>query len=130
MIKENNLKLKEHNADYLPKEDIVKRVGIVDAINIAPQFGSVQTSFVLTKCLQYGINYDDFLEEVYTGKKWKKWLNTNTAENKHLCFLIAGHYHFSSDTYKKIISLLSKYEDIKESIIRHLMKVLEHYGTN
>lgn len=130
VLKRNGLKLKEHNADYLLKEEINMRNGLVDAMNIAPQFGTVQTSFVLTKCLQYGINYDNFLEEVYQGKKWEKWLEKNTIENKHLCFLIAGHYHFSSDAYKKIITQLNQYEDINESIIKCLMEVLAHYESN
>ena len=128
VLKSMGLKLKEHNADYLSKEDIELRKGVVDAMNIAPQLGVIQTEIVLTKCLMYGIPFDEFLEEVYNGGKWKKWMYNNNKENKFLCCIIAGHYHFSSDKYKKIINELEKREDIKENIIEGIMEVIEHYG--
>lgn len=127
LLKEKGLKLKEHNSDYLSKEELLSRSGIVDAMNIAPQLGVIQTQLVLTKCLVYGINFTDFLEEVYRGGKWKKWLYKNGAGNKLLCSTIAGHYHFTSDAYKKIISRLEEKEDIHENIINTLMDLIDHY---
>jgi len=127
ILKSRDLKLKEHNADYLSREEIDLRRGIVDALNIAPQLGVVQTIFTLSKCLLYGVKFDDFLEEVYQGEKWKKWLYKNNPENKFLCAVIAGHYHFASDNYKKMISELNKREDIKESIINEIMELINHY---
>ena len=128
-IRERGLKLKEHNADYLTKEEISKRTGLVDAMNIAPQLGVIQTQAVLNKCSIYGINTDDFIEEVYRGRKWGKWLHTNTSDNKFLCATIAGHYHFSSDNYKKLIQELNKVEDITETIINNIMGVIGHYAS-
>lgn len=127
---ERKIKLKEHNADYLSTEEIRMRNGIIDAMNIAPQLGAVQTKFVLHRCLIYGISFDDFIEEIYLGGKWKKWLLNNSAENKFLCAIIAGHYHFSSDAYKKIIEKLEKEENIKEGIINTITEVIEHYHEN
>lgn len=126
-LNKKGLKLKEHNADYLTKEEIKRRVGKVDAMNIAPQLGVIQTSLVINKCLIYGIDFNDFLEEVYSSGKWKKWLQKNSPENKFLCTTIAGHYLFGSENYKKIIQELEKREDIKESIITAIMEVIEHY---
>lgn len=128
LLKSKGLKLKEHNADYLSKLEIKEREGIVDAMNIAPQLGVVQTSLILKKCLIYGIRFDNFLEEVYKGERWRKWLNSNTPENKFLCFLIAGHYHFSSEKYKEIINQLKEREDIKEEIINSMMNLIDHYA--
>jgi hypothetical protein len=127
IIRRKGLKLKEHNADYLSKEDIALRKGIVDAMNIAPQLGVVQTMITLSKCLIYGIDFDEFLKEVYNGGKWKKWMLTNTPENKFLCCAIAGHYHFSGENYKKIISQLEQREDIKDTIINQIVEVITHY---
>jgi len=127
-LKKNNIKLKEHNADYLSKDEILIREGLIDAMNIAPQLGVVQTALTLKKCLIYGIKTEDFIEEVYSSGRWKKWMHKNTGENKFLCSLIAGHYHFSSDKYKKIIEHLEKREDIHESIINSAMEVIDHYG--
>ncbi len=127
LLKKNGLKLKEHNADYLSKDEIKKRKGIVDAMNIAPQLGVVQTNLVLSKCLMFGIDFTDFLEEVYNRKKWEKWLYKNDLNNKFLCSIIAGHYHFSSDKYKKIIAQLELICDIHEDIINTTIEVIDHY---
>lgn len=127
LLTEKGLKLKEHNDDYLSKEELLERSGIVDAMNIAPQLGVIQTQIILNKCLIYGIDATDFTEEVYRGGKWKKWLNKNGAGNKLLCSTIAGHYHFTSVVYKKIISRLEEREDIHENIINALMDLINHY---
>ena len=127
LIHENDIKIKEHNADYLSKSQIQERNGIVDAMNIAPQLGVVQTSYILNKCLIYGINFDDYANLVYKSKKWEKWMHKNNAQNKYLCIQIAGHYHFSSDEYKIIINQLNNHEDINENIIETLTNVIDHY---
>lgn len=121
------LKLKEHNADYLSKEDIIARKDLVDAQNIAPQLGVIQTHVVLTKALIYGIPIEPFLQTAYEGKKWKKWLKDNTYANKMLCSVIAGHYHFASPEYKHVLSEIAKREDITETIIDRLTEVIDHY---
>jgi len=128
VLRENNLKLKEHNADYLSREEILKRKGLVDAMNIAPQLGVIQTSLTLTKCLEYGIDFSEFSKEVLLARKWKKWLQNNTEENKFLCLLIGGHYHFSSESYKTILRKLNEHEDISKTIIGAIVEVIEHYG--
>lgn len=127
LIHGKGMKLKEHNADYLSKEEISQRRGLVDALNVAPQFGVAQTGVTLTKCLTYGVKFDDFINEAYEGGKWKKWLHRNTSENKLLCAIIAGHYHFNSDSYKKIINQLESLEDIHENIINAAMDLISHY---
>ena len=127
MFKAKGLKLKEHNADYLSKEDIDLRRGIVHAQNIAPQIGVIQTQTVLTKCLMYGVRTDKFLSEVYDGGKWKKWMWRSTAENVLLCAVIAGHYHFSSASYRHMIDELAQCEDIRETIINQIEMVISHY---
>ena len=127
ILKKKGLKLKEHNADYLPRENISLRKGLVDAMNIAPQLGVIQTQLIINKCLVYGINFDDFLKEAYDGEKWKKWMRDNSKENKLLCSVIAGHYHFTSDKYKKLIEELKKREDIHETIIKNIMDIIDHY---
>ena len=130
ILNDNKIKLKEHNADYLSKSEIRERQDIVDAMNIAPQLGVVQTSLVLHKCLIYGVPFNDYANTVHNGKKWEKWMYNNDALNKLLCVQIAGHYHFSSDDYKKIIDQLNKYEDISESIIETIMEVIDHYESS
>ncbi len=126
-LKEKGIKLKEHNADYLTKEQLDLRKNIVDSMNIAPQLGVVQTILVIKKCLVYGIDFSNFVEEVYEKGKWRKWMYKSNPD-KLLCTFIAGHYHFSSEPYLKIIRELKKREDIKEEIINSITEVIEHYG--
>jgi len=130
ILRAKGTKLKEHNADYLSKQQIQERKGLVDAMNIAPQLGAVQTLEVLNKCLMYGVDFTEFTEAVYEGGKWKKWLNTNTPENRFLCSTIAGHYHFASDEYKALIAELEKREDIRKSIKEKIKGVIQHYDDN
>ena len=127
MLKRKNLKLKEHNADYLSKDDIAMRRGIVDAQNIAPQLGVIQTALTIEKCLVYGISIDTFVELVHAGGKWEKWMQKNGPENKMLTVMIAGHYHFTSPEYKCLLEELGKREDIKETIIAEMEKLIDHY---
>ncbi|HYO56180.1 hypothetical protein [Archangium sp.] len=130
LLHESGLHLKEHNADYLSAAEIRKRVGHVDAMNLAPQLGVVQTSLVINRCLVYGIDVTPYLDVCYRGGKWKKWLYKHGPEDKLLCALISGHYHFTSDEYKRLLDSLGKVEDIKESIINEVSKVVDNYAIN
>ncbi len=130
IIHSHDIKLKEHNADYLSKSEIEERTGIIDAMNIAPQLGVIQTGIVLNRCLIYGVSIDDFVGSIYQSGKWKKWLHLNDDKNKMLCAHIAGHYNFASDEYKGIIDQLNEHEDINETIIETLMEVIDHYESS
>lgn len=127
LVRSRGLKLKEHNADYLSKDEIRERIGLVDAMNIAPQLGVVQTQKVIARASIYGVRVNDFLEEAYQGGKWKKWMQNNGQENKMLCSVIAGHYHFSSKAYRDMVRQLSEREDIKEVILNAVLNVIGHY---
>lgn len=119
------IKLKEHNTDYLTTKQIARRKNVIDAVNIAPQLGVVQTSHVLSKALLYGIDTQPFIHEVINGNKWKKW--SDNPNDHYLCALIAGHYHFNEPEYKYLIDQLASRLDIRESIIQEITKVIEHY---
>jgi hypothetical protein len=118
-------KLKEHNADYLTTEQIRERRGIVDAVNIAPQLGVIQTSLVLSKALTYGINPQAFINEVDKGGRWKKW--HAMEDNRHLSALVAGHYHFGGPAYKQLIDQLGAKIPINECIVKEITRAIEHY---
>jgi hypothetical protein len=125
------IKLKEHNADYLPAEKIQMRKKYISALNIAPQFGVNQTTLVLAECLKFGISSDDFLEKSYKSKKWNKWLYTLKKEDKLRCAIISGHYNFNSKEYNKIIDQLNKYKkNISEDIINSHYEIIDHYANN
>src|SRR3989344_7135550 len=125
--KNYNVNLKEHNGDYIEQVEIQKRKGIIDAINVAPQFGVLQTVLTLQKCHTYGIDFTDFLNEAYQSGRWKKWLHKNTAENKYLCAIISGHYVFAKDAYRRLAEKINAYEDLKKIIIQEMAKNFDLY---
>lgn len=127
---EYNTCLKEHNADYLNSEQIAMRKGLIDALNVAPQYGVIQTQLTLQKASVYGIDVNEFLEESYKSRRWEKWLDINTSDNKLLCGVIAGHYVFARDAYKRICDKINKYENFKEEVITEMMKNFEMYYNN
>lgn len=125
-----NIKLKEHNADYFNKEDLSHRKNIIDALNIAPQFGVNQTQILINNCQIYGINSNNFLEKSYSSKKWEKWLHTNNKENKLLCAILAGHYNFDTYEYKKLIEQLNNFTDIENKFIHSHYEIIDFYSQN
>ena len=127
LLSVHGFKLKEHNADYLDYEMIKKRKGIVDAMNIAPQLGVIQTQVVINEALIYGLDINPFLNCSYNSRAWKKWLYKSTPRNKMLCSIIAGHYNFYSDEYKELISNLEKYTNIKDLIISKIINLIQYY---
>jgi hypothetical protein len=98
-------RLKEHNVDYTSAQDIdVRRVMGVGAINVAPEFGFLQTRVFVQLAAQVGL-YDDFLqfaELVINSGSWKKWEHPGFDDSKKI--LCAGHYHFGSDLYKELVA--------------------------
>lgn len=125
-----NLCLKEHNADYLDSDAIKQRNGLIDAVNVAPQAGVLQTQLTLQKCLFYGFDFTDFLETAFKSQKWLKWLDINGPANKFLCSVVAGHYVFASDDYKKLFEKISQKENFKETIINYFINYLNYYVEN
>jgi len=122
-------KLKEHNADYLSAEQIASRRGLVDAVNIAPQLGVVQTSYVLSQALIYGIDIKPFVDAVVNGRRWEKWVPSSGNPQSMLICLAAGHYHFCGIAYRELVDRLSGEIDVKEGIISEITRVLEHYSS-
>lgn len=122
--------LKEHNCDYIEAIDLKKRKGLIDAVNVAPQFGVIQTALTLQKAYTYGVDPGEFLEEAYKSGKWQKWLSHQNAENRYLCSMIAGHYVFAQSAYKKLFEKVSRYEDLKQAIIQEMCKNFDLYLKN
>ena len=126
----HHLFLKEHNGDYLDAEAIKKRKGLIDAINIAPQYGLLQTYLTLEKSALYGIDAGEFLEDAYLSNRWRKWLFKNDKDNRFLCSLIAGHYVFSGDAYRRLYEKISRHENFKETVINEMMRNFDIYAKN
>lgn len=127
LLSSHGVRLKEHNADYLDEDMIQERVGLVDAMNIAPQLGVLQTITVLEQAIIYGVDISEFLTASYNSKSWEKWLYKNKATNEMLCAIIAGHYNFTSKAYQTLIFCLEKQINIKKMIVDKTANLIEFY---
>ena len=106
---DNGILLKEHNCDYLNLEQIkLRREYGINAINIAPEFGVIQSNLTYNISKRLGLNKEinDFKKFVLKNQKWKKWDYNN--ENNLTKFFTAGHYHFGTQKYKNIIKKINK----------------------
>ena len=76
-LKKNNIFTKIHNVDYLSDKHLsfLKKCK-VGAINVAPEFGVVETrSFIkILKDHKLDELLKNFLDLSYKSKKWKKWV--------------------------------------------------------
>jgi hypothetical protein len=96
---------KEHNADYLTKVDIVKRRVIgIDALNIAPQLGTVQTK-ILKELASDNKEWYEFAKRVYDSGFWTKWIPRDVV-NKDLAVTVAGHYLFHTIEYRRLLQTI------------------------
>ena len=105
---------KEHNGDYIPVNLIKEKMTLgLDAINIAPEFGLIETLSYINS----GIDIDKFWKICYDSKRWEKWVdsNFNPFTQKEELIKICGHYVLSNP----------KFLDIKpniDSIIKNNIK--------
>ncbi len=137
-LREKKIFTKIHNVDYLSDKHLsFLKMCKVGAINVAPEFGVVETrSFI--KILKDN-NLDEllknFLDLSYKSKKWKKWVINQNKISKFKCSEISGHYVFSTKEFKKIKKeannfLIKRnvdmdvimYSSVKNSISRYLKK--------
>ena len=66
----------------------------LDAINIAPEFGQIESEFYLEQCR--GTSLFDVLYEIcYTSGKWKKWIPDVSKVSKEQIIITCCHYVLS-----------------------------------
>jgi hypothetical protein len=93
---------KEHNGDYLSNQEIKDKFDIgLDAINIAPEFGQLETLCYLD---HIGDDFEQFYQLCYKSKRWEKWVDKDFVphENKKELIKICGHYILSDENFKRI----------------------------
>ena len=117
-----NLLSKEHNGDYIPVNLIKEKMSLgLDAINIAPEFGLIET----LSYIHNGININKFWEICYDSKRWEKWVDKNFDPHTQKLDLIkiCGHYVLSDLRFLEIKPNI-------DSIIKNNIKqkLFELYG--
>ena len=95
-------KSKEHNGDYLSSVEYKSRFDLgLDSINIAPEFGQLETLCYLD---EMGDDIEDYYQICYESKRWEKWVGKDfiPEDNKRELIKICGHYVFSNETFLKV----------------------------
>ena len=116
-------KSKEHNGDYLSDKDYKDRFDLgLDSINIAPEFGQLETLCYLD---EMGNDIEDYYQICYESKRWEKWVDGDFVpeDNQKELIKICGHYVFSDDKFLNIKPDID--ENIKNKIKDKLRSLSE-----
>jgi hypothetical protein len=116
-------KSKEHNGDYLSNDEYKVRFDMgLDSINIAPEFGQLETLCYLN---EMGDDIEDYYQICYDSKRWEKWVDVDFVpeDNKKELIKICGHYVFSDSKFLNIKPNID--EKIKEEIKNKLRSLSE-----
>jgi hypothetical protein len=98
ICKRYDLLTKEHNSDYLRKEELTNRFKLgLDAANIAPELGQIESIVYSENCSD--VIFQEFYMNCFNSNKWKKWTGKdfNPNEDKKDLVKICGHYIFSQN---------------------------------
>ena len=115
---------KEHNGDYLIDSfDVeVRFESGLDAINIAPEFGQIESEYYLEQCKKNNDLFDRLYEICYNSGKWKKWVSNIDRISKDQLIMTSCHYVLSNPDF--ITEIKSQFPDsdriIKKRIKSHL----------
>ena len=111
---------KEHNGDYLTKDDIQIRFDNgLDTLNIGPEIVQIETETYLENMSQLQI--DEFYQICLDSEKWKKWVNNDfDVTNKEKLIMVCGHYNFDK------LPIMNVQEEVKERIKNKLKELISY----
>ena len=112
---------KEHNGDYLSNQEMRDKFNVgLDAINIAPEFGQLETLCYLE---HMGDDIQKYYDICYKSKRWEKWVSKDfvPSDNKKELIKICGHYVLSD---KKFLDMKPDIDDKIKLTIKNKLKEL------
>jgi hypothetical protein len=124
VAKAHNLLSKEHNGDYIPVELINEKMSLgLDSINIAPEFGLIETQTYLDEIKDDEI-LEKFFQICYDSKRWVKWVNDDFDPYNHKIDLIkiCGHYVLSNPQF--LLEITPQYPGIDVKIKNNIINKL------
>lgn len=99
---------KEHNADYLTLHDLADRLkSKVNAVNIAPQLGTAQTTVLVSFGQQYNNELTNFSRYVIEQQVWSRWITPDISDDETK-LIVSGHYHYNSDSYNILFNKIDR----------------------
>jgi len=129
VCKHHNLISKEHNGDYIPVSIIKEKFDLdLDSINIAPEFGLIETQTYLDN-IKDDVIFNEYWRICYESKKWEKWVNQDFDPhvNKEELIKICGHYVLSNPEF--LNNIKSHFPNIDNKIKSNINnKLKELYG--
>lgn len=116
VVKKFGLMTKEHNGDYLiDSSGIETRFDLgLDAINIAPEFGQIESEYYLEECRKDKGLFDTLYKICYNSGKWKKWIRDIEIIRKDQLIMTCCHYVLSDKNFLENIK--SKFPESDEII--------------
>jgi hypothetical protein len=101
IVKNFDLMSKEHNGDYLTDSfDVeVRFASGLDAINIAPEYGQIESEFYLEMCSKDNALFEQLYEICYNSGKWKKWIPDVFRASKSQIIMTCCHYILSDKSF-------------------------------
>lgn len=133
VVKKFGLMSKEHNGDYLTDSfDVEMRFESgLDAINIAPEFGQIESEYYLEECSKNEILFDELYWICYNSGKWKKWVKDVNRISKEELIMTCCHYVLSNEIFiEKIKSKFSDSDKLIQKRINSKLKLLNEQTKN
>jgi len=119
-------KSKEHNGDYLSNNEYKARFDLgLDAINIAPELGQLETLCYLD---EMGDDIEDFYQICYHSNRWRKWVDEDFVpeDNKKELIKVCGHYVLSDDEFLLIkLDIDDKINGVIKNKLRDLNELVD-----
>ena len=129
-IHSHGLMFKEHNADYLLESDLLYRTKAnIDAVNIAPQLGSIQSTVLYQLKDHCSLEFADFFNLVINGDYWKRWVLSESDSDNFTKFRVAAHYCYNYSEGKKFMAILNETEEFKNNLRNEIFSLLSIYRT-
>ena len=120
---------KEHNGDYLPTKDIKHKFDFgLDSINLAPEFGMIETNCFLKEIKHTDPKLIHVLYKMcYESNTWTKWVDKHfDVKNEERLIKICCHYLFSTPEFeKKILRNLRNIDvDVKSKMKERIHEIV------
>tara|TARA_R110000868_G_scaffold2821_2_gene19534 strand:+ start:3617 stop:4615 length:999 start_codon:yes stop_codon:yes gene_type:complete len=133
VVKDFGIFSKEHNGDYLTDSfDVEMRFQSgLDAINIAPEYGQIESEYYLEECKKDNKLFEEFYQICYNSGKWKKWIPNLKGVSKDQLIITCGHYVLSDKEFvDKIKSNFSSADKIIQKKIKSKLGLLNEQTKN
>jgi hypothetical protein len=126
LSKSHGMLSKEHNGDYLDIKEIKQKFDLgLSSINIAPEFGSIESLILWSKFNDNDKN--KFFKLVLGSGRWQKWFpQTFTPEkNPEILIKMCGHYVFEDLAFKDIKSNYDLELEVQSSLEGKIIEIMD-----